>query len=107
MRLLLADVDDCSPNPCEHGGSCTDGVNSYDCDCVTGYTGSNCQTGTECIQLVLQDNSGGYLTYISHIQYLLFPSSKQLNIFKTLDTIISSKNNITNNNISTVKLGLI
>ena len=52
FKHVLTDIDDCSPNPCEHGGSCTDGVNSYDCDCLTGYTGVNCQTGTKCIQLV-------------------------------------------------------
>ena len=41
----ITDIDDCEPNPCEHGGTCTDGVNSYTCECVDGYTGVNCETG--------------------------------------------------------------
>ena len=41
----ITDIDDCKPNPCEHGGTCTDGVNSYTCECADGYTGVNCETG--------------------------------------------------------------
>jgi hypothetical protein len=37
-------INDCSPNPCMNGGSCTDGVNSYTCACTGGYTGAQCQT---------------------------------------------------------------
>ena len=33
------------PSPCENGGNCTDGVNEYICNCVTGYTGTDCETG--------------------------------------------------------------
>jgi hypothetical protein len=29
-------------NPCLNGGVCTDGVNSYTCQCPTGFTGTNC-----------------------------------------------------------------
>ena len=42
---LLVDVDECSSNPCENGGSCEDGDNSYTCNCVLGYTDSHCETG--------------------------------------------------------------
>ena len=27
------DINECDPNPCVHG-TCTDGINSYTCDCV-------------------------------------------------------------------------
>ena len=30
---------------CHNGGSCVDGINSYSCNCVTGYTGDHCETG--------------------------------------------------------------
>merc|ERR1712212_852424 len=34
-------VDKCQSNPCVHG-TCTDGVNSYTCQCTPGYRGDNC-----------------------------------------------------------------
>ena len=41
---LIADVDECSPNPCENGGTCTDGINNYTCACVPGYNDVKCST---------------------------------------------------------------
>ena len=44
-RQCQSNVDDCSPNPCQHGGVCTDGVRSYTCNCSgTGYQGTTCTT---------------------------------------------------------------
>ena len=45
MTFLFSDVDDCADRPCKNGGSCNDGVNSYTCNCVRGYTGRNCNSG--------------------------------------------------------------
>ena len=45
IDIYITDIDDCKPSPCENGGTCTDGVNSYTCECVDGYTGVNCETG--------------------------------------------------------------
>ena len=41
----LSDTDDCPErNPCANGGTCVDdGVNSYICDCATGYEGPTCE----------------------------------------------------------------
>ena len=36
------DIDECHNHPCQNGGTCEDGVNSYTCTCVPGYTGNNC-----------------------------------------------------------------
>ena len=44
LIIQITDIDDCEPNPCEHGGTCTDGADSYTCECVDGYTGVDCQT---------------------------------------------------------------
>ena len=41
---FLWDVDDCTVGICQNGGSCVDGVNSYTCSCVAGFTGENCET---------------------------------------------------------------
>jgi len=51
MRVLFVDVDECSSNPCENGGSCTDLINGYTCACVAGYTGINCETGNNSLLL--------------------------------------------------------
>ena len=39
------DGDQCAEASCANGGTCVDGVDSFTCDCATGYTGSTC---TEC-----------------------------------------------------------
>ena len=42
--LFRLDIDECSPNPCENGANCADGINDYSCNCVPGYEGKNCTT---------------------------------------------------------------
>jgi hypothetical protein len=39
-------IDDCTPNPCKHG-TCSDGVNAYECKCVEGYEGKNCEIDSD------------------------------------------------------------
>ena len=36
-------IDQCSPNPCQNGATCTDGVNTYTCNCLAGYEGDRCE----------------------------------------------------------------
>ena len=45
IEILPADVDECDSSPCQNGGTCVDGINSYTCDCDDGYTGPDCETG--------------------------------------------------------------
>ena len=45
LTFLLADINECSSNPCQNNGSCNEKVNSFSCGCVQGYTGSRCETG--------------------------------------------------------------
>ena len=40
----LVDVDECASSPCQNGGTCLDQINSYNCSCVAGYNGSECET---------------------------------------------------------------
>ena len=44
--FYIVDIDECESNPCENGGTCTDAVNGYSCECAPGFTDANCQTGT-------------------------------------------------------------
>jgi hypothetical protein len=50
-------VDNCSPNPCQNGGTCTNGIATYTCACATGYTGTNCQTQQPDVQILVDCSS--------------------------------------------------
>ena len=39
----ISDVDECSSNPCQNGGLCTDEINRFTCQCTAGYTGDFCE----------------------------------------------------------------
>ena len=41
---MVSDIDECASNPCEHGGTCDDDINRYDCNCDSGWTGVHCET---------------------------------------------------------------
>ena len=45
--VMIADIDECGSNPCAYTGTCIDGVNSFTCSCVKGYTGQDCETGIQ------------------------------------------------------------
>ena len=42
---FIADINECNSRPCENGAKCNDEVNAYNCSCVDGYNGTNCETG--------------------------------------------------------------
>lgn len=39
------DVNECASHPCQNGGTCTHGVNSFSCQCPAGFRGPTCETG--------------------------------------------------------------
>ena len=43
--VVYSDINECWPTPCENGGTCEDRINSYNCTCVPGYIGKDCETG--------------------------------------------------------------
>ncbi|XP_011681799.2 protein HEG-like [Strongylocentrotus purpuratus] len=42
--MCETNIDDCSSNSCTNEETCTDGINSFTCACVGGYTGNLCVT---------------------------------------------------------------
>lgn len=44
-EFFCLDVDDCAPNPCNHGGTCQDMVNGFKCHCPSQWTGKTCLIG--------------------------------------------------------------
>ena len=38
------DIDECDPNPCQHGGTCMQGIGYYNCTCPPGFTGKECES---------------------------------------------------------------
>lgn len=43
--IYVSDINECQSNPCQHGAQCEDLLNRYNCLCLPGYRGTNCETG--------------------------------------------------------------
>lgn len=39
------DKNECSSGPCQNNGTCLDLINRFQCRCVPGYTGTQCEIG--------------------------------------------------------------
>jgi len=44
-RYSNLDFDECESDPCQNGADCYNGDNVYNCSCMPGYNGTNCETG--------------------------------------------------------------
>ena len=57
-----SDINECSSSPCENGGSCTDHVNGFTCQCQQGFVGERCQSSKQYVgynfQSIHQDSFG-------------------------------------------------
>ena len=52
VKMLAATkqvVDECQPNPCNNGGTCSPTPGGYECYCEDGYKGDSCE-GTTWLQ---------------------------------------------------------
>ncbi|XP_069858024.1 coagulation factor VII-like isoform X1 [Dipodomys merriami] len=61
---LYTDGDQCASNPCQHGGSCMDQLQSYICFCLPNFEGRNCETDKDS-QLICANENGGCEQYCS------------------------------------------
>ena len=43
--IFISDIDECGSDPCQHGATCNDQINQYNCTCVPGYNGTHCEIG--------------------------------------------------------------
>ena len=50
--VIFSDTDNCSPNPCQNGGVCTDLVDDYVCKCQDRFVGKDCETSKQLIHYV-------------------------------------------------------
>ena len=65
--FTFPDINECDRNPCQNGGTCVDKINSYQCECVPGYTGTNCITGIHTNFLCMPIQLCNMLIYILKI----------------------------------------
>ena len=45
LSHIYIDIDECLSLPCQYGGTCEDGADEYECFCVDGTYGDNCELG--------------------------------------------------------------
>ncbi|XP_028838679.1 coagulation factor IXb [Denticeps clupeoides] len=73
--VSYVDGDQCESFPCQNGGSCEDGMNSYVCWCLAGFNGKNCEieiarqcnvNNGGCMQFCLVDKLGGATCECAH-----------------------------------------
>lgn len=41
--FFISETNQCSPNPCKNGGTCTDRNGKYECTCTIGFKGLTCE----------------------------------------------------------------
>ena len=41
--FCISGVNECFSSPCQNAGTCIDGINEYNCICITGYIGTHCE----------------------------------------------------------------
>ena len=51
LHNAISEIDVCESDPCKNGANCSRAEDKYICNCVPGYTGLTCDTGSyKCFQ---------------------------------------------------------
>jgi hypothetical protein len=77
--VSLYDIDECDPDPCLNGATCTDSntdnsieLHQYHCDCPTGYNGTNCEYDTDACDPDLCQNGATCASKVEMQSYELY-----------------------------------
>lgn len=46
ILISLTGINECTSGPCQNGGTCLDLINMFECQCVPGFTGNQCEIGS-------------------------------------------------------------
>ncbi len=44
---ICSDINECTSEPCQNFGTCTNGINGFTCSCSPGFTGIQCDQGIQ------------------------------------------------------------
>ena len=66
--MCQTSIDDCASNPCTHGGTCVDGIQSYECVCAVGFIGTHCES-MGCLNGGTAITPGALPIWINEIHY--------------------------------------
>lgn len=66
--MCQTSIDDCASNPCTHGGTCVDGIQSYECVCAFGFIGTHCES-MGCLNGGTAITPGALPIWINEIHY--------------------------------------
>ena len=69
---VVVDINECASTPCQNGGTCSDLVNAFQCQCADRFMGETCETGKDihectCVfgeGIVLCDCAVVYIEYV-------------------------------------------
>ena len=103
--LSSVDTDECSSFPCMSESTCVDAVNEYSCQCPGGYTGVQCETGTDITDIwEMQENSFSaqilqlrerchYISHLHQSDHLFVPLIREIKML-VITGNYSTKTNI-------------